>query len=808
MKKLLSFILAAALVVSGVFLFKLNAADNPRIKYLQDKKIIIGDENGELNLTENITRDQFAKIVVYALGDQEKADNLIGLKSQFSDMKVGGWANGYVNVASTAKIVNGFPDGTFKPRQNVTYEEAIKMMVNTALGRDLTAAEKAVEGRWSKPYIDKAIELGLLKNLGVVDYQSPAVREKAFDILYEVLIRRMETPEAAVRGLVVEADDKGAKVLVISTDSKDIKAEDEISFKFSELLDARHYIGKVCDLTVGPESKITALKVAGEYEVKTGTFEILRNRLYMNGDKSGYDLSLSDRTKLEDNLAGILHNGVKYSYDKYEKENKNVDFAQVTVHNNKVVFIRSFNFKDIAPIADVKDGKVYVIKDANPEAISIQPLTNVYKVTKEGLEAIKPIEVPTDGVLHIYGNNEAIVTDKSLSDVTFRLSKKDGVLNFYVNGDYYKINTEKDKRGVISVDFENYKVIPNDENDSTLRAMETKKNVILLDLNNNVQLVRGNFAEKEETMIVEKVASGEIRMIDKNNKPVDVIDNLNLEILEGKKVIRMQDLNEGDLVYVSTKDNKVAKIQKYASTKDAKNVDKKGAEFAIDTTPSRGRYGLVTVDKVEYELTKDSDIIVNENGKYNFRTLEYVKKFASEGALQAVVVSTEAFQNSVPGAATPMTARKVLVKTIVFTNFKENVPVDHVETLKMVYGFVQGTDAKITAENNKGEKKELELYKNAKVDRLDPEDIVRVSLSKNGEVISVEKLIPYDYREYTVKEYSVKDGVTTVKIERDGKEFVKTFRKDITIFGEEPNVGSVVRMHVVDDDIDALYVIK
>lgn len=149
-----------------------------------------------------------------------------------------------------------------------------------------------------------------------------------------------------------------------------------------------------------------------------------------------------------------------------------------------------------------------------------------------------------------------------------------------------------------------------------------------------------------------------------------------------------------------------------------------------------------------------------------------------------------------------------LLKTIVFTNFKENVPVDHVETLKMVYGFVQGTDAKITAENNKGEKKELELYKNAKVDRLDPEDIVRVSLSKNGEVISVEKLIPYDYREYTVKEYSVKDGVTTVKIERDGKEFVKTFRKDITIFGEEPNVGSVVRMHVVDDDIDALYVIK
>ena len=237
-------------------------------------------------------------------------------------------------------------------------------------------------------------------------------------------------------------------------------------------------------------------------------------------------------------------------------------------------------------------------------------------------------------------------------------------------------------------------------------------------------------------------------------------------------------------------------------------MDKKGAEFAIDTRPSRGRYGLVSVDKVEYELTKDSAIIVNENGQYNFRTLDYVKKFASEGALQAVVVSTEDFQNLVPGAATPMTARKDLVKTIVFTNFKENVPVDHVETLKMVYGFVQGTDAKITAEDNKGEKKELDIFKNAEIDRLDPEDIVRVSLSKDGEVISVEKLIPYNYREYTVTDYAVKDGVTTVKLEREGKEFVKTFRKDITIFGVEPTVGSVVRMHVVEDDIDALYVIK
>lgn len=808
MKRILSIILAAVLVVSAVFAINIKAEENARVKYLQDKKILIGDESGDLKLNDNITRDQFAKLVVYALGKQQVADSLISFKSQFSDMKIGGWANGYVNVASTEKIVNGFPDKTFRPRENVTYEQAIKMMVVTALGHDLSDAEKAQGTSWALPYITKATELGILKHLGTVDYKNNATRNNVFDILYEVLLLKEKKTEISVRGLVTEADDKGGKVLVIKAD-KEFKVEDEVSFKFAKNLDARNYLGRVCDLVVGPNSEVTTVNVAGEYEIRTGNFEIQRDRLYMNGDKSGYDISASDRTRLDDNLAQILHNNVKYDYNKYLKEVKTVEFAQVTVHDNKVIFIRSYNFKDINPIFDVKDGKVYVIKDNNPDAKSVQPLTAVYRIEKDGLKIINSTEVPTDGVLHIYGNDEAIVTNESLSDVTFRLSKKDGVLNFYVNGKYYPINMTKDKRGVISVDFENYKVIPNDENDSTLRAMETKKNVILLDLNGNVQLVRGNFAEREETMVVSRVSSNEIRLLNSKNESVDVKDSLALEIFDGKKAIRMQDLKEGDLVYVNIKDNNIVRIKRFANSENAKrvNADKNG--LLIDTLPSRGRFALVKVDGKEYELTRDTDVIVKEGRNYRFETLDYVKRYASDKALDAVVVTTKEFGMKVPSAATPIAESDQLVKTIVFTNFEENLPVDKEVVVNMEHGFIQGTDNVLTTKNAHGDKKEYKIYRNANIERLDPLDIVRLYLSKDGEVLKAEKLIPYNYREYEVVDYSIKNGITTLGLKRGTEApFTKTLRRDVTVFGGEVGVGSIVRMHVVNEDIDALVVVK
>ena len=46
-----------------------------------------------------------------------------------ADVPANSWASGYINVAVTMGIINGYPDGTFKPENPVTYAEALKMIL-------------------------------------------------------------------------------------------------------------------------------------------------------------------------------------------------------------------------------------------------------------------------------------------------------------------------------------------------------------------------------------------------------------------------------------------------------------------------------------------------------------------------------------------------------------------------------------------------------------------------------------------------------------------------------------------------------
>lgn len=807
MKKLFSIILATMLMVSVAFTLNVSAAENPHIKYLQDKLIIVGDENGDLGLDKNITRDQLAKIVVYAIGKQDVADGLINVPSEFGDMKVGGWANGYVNVAASEKIVQGFPDHTFKPHNNVTYEQAIKMVVVTSLGRDLNDEERAIDASsWAAPYIIQAKALGILQNVGNVNYKDMAVREKVFEMLYEVITKKTNKAEKTLRVMVTEERVDGAKVLALA-DTDTIKMGQYLNFKFANNINPKDLIGRVTDVTIGPENTIIGAKVAGEYKLLTGKFEILNKRLYMNGNKSGYDIGFDEKSMM-DNLLGLYHNDTAYDLDMFLKEKIVPEYAQVLVNDNHVMFIRSYNFKDIAPVADVKGGKVYILDNQKPDSLTEQPLNSVYRVEKDGLKSVNASNISVDTVLHIYGNNNAIVTDKSLDDVNFKIEKKDGVLNFNVGGDLYALNTEKNKVGVISVDLQSYKAIPNNENDTTLRAMSSKKNVILLDINDNVQLVRGNFAQKEETMIVEKLSANAVRLIDLKNNAIDVEDTLDLEIRDGKKFIKMSELKEGDVVYVFTKDGQVSQINRYANIKNVKYVDKTNGDYLIDTNPSRGRYALVTIGGQVYELTNDTAVAVKRDNSYTFTTIDYVKEHATKDALGVAFVSTKEFKELVPQAATPTTARADLLKAIVFTNFKENVPVDSSEIVEMDYGFILNTDKVLSVKLADGSKKEYVPHPAAIIEELNPMDIVKLNLTKDGQVIGAEKIIPKDYREYEITSISKKDGVTTIELKRGTETFTKTLKRDIVIFGGDIEVGSVIRMHVIKDDIDALIIVK
>ena len=98
------------------------------VKYLTDGKVLTGYPDGTFRPNAPITRAEFATIVA-----RLKALNGGG-EDKFYDLG-GHWAKARINAVASEGIVNGYPDGTFKPNKDITRAEAVKI-TNKLLNRD------------------------------------------------------------------------------------------------------------------------------------------------------------------------------------------------------------------------------------------------------------------------------------------------------------------------------------------------------------------------------------------------------------------------------------------------------------------------------------------------------------------------------------------------------------------------------------------------------------------------------------------------------------------------------------------------
>ena len=131
---------------------------------LVEKGIITGDTDGSFHPESDLTRAQACVIIVKSMN--APTAEVVGTatqpvkKSGFTDMSGYGWAEGYVSYAVENKVIKGYPDGTFKPASKVTMNELVTMVLRAA---DIT--DESLSGTWPSNYIDKANELGALKNI-------------------------------------------------------------------------------------------------------------------------------------------------------------------------------------------------------------------------------------------------------------------------------------------------------------------------------------------------------------------------------------------------------------------------------------------------------------------------------------------------------------------------------------------------------------------------------------------------------------------------------------------------------------------
>lgn len=807
MRKTLSIMLVSLLAIFAFMSTDVKA--NDMVDYLVEKKIVEGDGTGDLKLDSPIDRASFAKIVVYAIDEVELAEKLKPAAPIFKDMKAGGWANGFANVAATKEIVNGYPGGLFAPNDFVTYEQAIKMLTVVANGADLPKVEKAPGQTWATPYIEKASELGILKHLNVTDYKANAKREDVFNMLYEVLQLKNPTPQALnIRAIVSELTDEGAKLHILNAgDAKDLKVGDEVAFKFAKEINPANYLGKAIDFKF-ENNVVSEVKVAKEYETLTGSIAIGRDgSLYMNGEKRGY--VIDEKENAEDKLLNIVYNGKNYSLANFRADaNDKADFGQVTVHNSKVVFINAYNFKEAAPVVDFKGRDIYVVRDENPKQRKMLNLSEIWVYDRNELTKGTDTSISIDDVLHFYDNDKVVVTKKTLRDVEFRI--QNGII--MVDGREFPLADKDGFRAVLNLQDNTYDtVVPTKINSMpTLLSMAGQKNTIAVDIFGNVQLIRGDLSQKEEFMIVDALTASEVRLKDMTNRTIEVKDSLGMSIKDGNKVIKLSDLNINDLVYVFSDESGVKKIAKVSTLGESAKVDKAGDNFKIDLAPSRGRFALINVNGKTYELSKDSFVLVKSGNTYKFTDLDFVSKYANKDKdLMASIVTTADFEAANTGVKLPLSARNDLIYAILFDNFEETQTVKEEVVVKMTNGFDQKLDKAIIAEDINGNAVSYEIFKNANIEMLNPNDIVKLSLGEDGKVVKAEKAITPDMRVYLIKSVSEKDGITTVEFTREetNEDFTKVLARDAKVFGRLEE-GAKMRMMVVNDDIAVLEIVK
>ena len=89
-------------------------------------KYMNGYPDGTFGPTKNITREETAQMFFNLLTATSK-QKYKGSAMHFPDVNENGWSGEAIAVLSKGKVINGYPDGTFRPENYITRAEAVKL---------------------------------------------------------------------------------------------------------------------------------------------------------------------------------------------------------------------------------------------------------------------------------------------------------------------------------------------------------------------------------------------------------------------------------------------------------------------------------------------------------------------------------------------------------------------------------------------------------------------------------------------------------------------------------------------------------
>lgn len=399
MKKMLSLLLAAVLLAGSLpaALAADSVSESVVGQVIRSTGIMVGDTSGNMHLDQSVTRAEYAKMLVAASSYKDKVAGASNV-SPFKDVPYTHWAAGYVKTAVQQGWLTGYLDGSYKPDQTVTLEEAA-----TGCLKLLGYTTEDFSG--SYPYAQLALYQSLGLDTGVTASQGTTMTRRNMMYLFYNLLN---------------ADTKDGQVYA-QTLGYTLNSDGEID-----------YLSMVSDTMEGPFMVECSL---------TDIVSDANKTVYRNGYASTADaVQKYDVIYYNDSTIWAYANAVSGTYQSASPSTSSPTSVTVAgisyeIETSEAAYALSalggLNIGDVVTLLLGRDGKVAYALPAEDYAVSVAGVVTAtgtgtyYNAVGNAYTARTITITATDGVSYVYPCSKTSIEEGAFVSIGFGSSETD-----------------------------------------------------------------------------------------------------------------------------------------------------------------------------------------------------------------------------------------------------------------------------------------------------------------------------------------------------------------------------------------------
>lgn len=556
------------------------------VQYLMDRGAVGGDQNGNFKPFSNLTRAQAAKIIAIELDLKATGTE------NFPDVTEGNWFYNAV-LATSPEIFGGDDKGNFNPNNNLTRQEAAKIIVaafDLTGNADLSSYPDASKvPTWAKSSFEIAVSNGVINGKG----SNLAPQDNISNAEFATMIKRAVDAAAPAVTKVASVNAVNAKTIEV---------------KFNNAIDAETIGGITVTAGEGAlnagtvtkelseDGKTLTLKAEnifkGEYTVSV-PFENVKD---VNGE---YVSPTNSKVSVDDKVAPVLtaatstikdsKDGVKTITLTFDEEVKSIDTVKINGSN----YSASVNGNKATVTVDLDATKSHEVTVVN----ATDAAGNVKDVQVASLNVTVDNVAPSIVGVQAVGENQVKVTVTEELATGLNVTAKVGTFNTNIVTDV-EVNPENNKEYIVTLD--NSYLFKNGNSDTVTLTVAKEELADALGNKNAEEITKTVVVSKDVTApkavkVATSTTEGKVTSF-----AVTYDEEVTNPTLADIKVVN----SKGEILSAS---NVVSKVEVKAD--DAKTV--------VFTLPTN-----LATDKYNFELAEgfvaDKALTPNESAKYSF----------------------------------------------------------------------------------------------------------------------------------------------------------------------------------------------